>query len=706
MHIPKTAGTSVSLLLQQWFREDEIMPPLVCRGKQCSHPTLALAAKKYKLFGIGKHYDGDDILSTMQLIRANGLHPFLFACLREPRERLISQYLHWRRSLALDLEHSTQLARMAYQQARDLSLAQFLKCDNPFTIKHFRDYQVRLFAGSRSEWMLDGEQMLDLALKNASHFDLLGRTESLKDLILTLADAYGFYYGGEEILLNRAPSMQKTTLDDESEELIEAFTSIDQRFWNALFSEQNSHKDTQQIPSFYDFNWRAVNALLEGSTSIYSMVERLDGYGWHVREGQEHDTRWSGPGKESMVMLKIPPTKEVSITLKLIAVIDWDIMNGMEVYLGTSRSSGEPELGRDGGYTTLTYGFKLDRIPAERMQFRIVVPFVKSHQEINPEWADPRKKGIAISTITVSSRQINRSSRACSDLVLGQATIDDPHLNHSSTSPIYNSGNHLELEIHAIENALLQPRSALQNNGTNDGQVGSMATGYSASLTNFENLVIKSSLREVSGKTYQILRLVEVSSSLELTIREGSDSRLRCLFENPLISSFGCYLDSTQETCTINLCHLNDALGIDMVSSFLLLVDRISKTIPVALRLHDSSIDDEHVALLLRQFTRSLFVFSQSGHSNEFRRCILKTLRPELIHAPRSTDLFSQSKSFADLVQESKYFSRSEILALNDHFSKIPAQHPFDQAGREALFSGYDLAYQMTSHLTCATNLP
>ncbi|MEB3349166.1 MAG: hypothetical protein VKO00_03985 [Cyanobacteriota bacterium] len=700
MHIPKTAGTSVSSLLQQWFREDEIMPPLVCQSWQCSHPALALAAKKYKLFGIGKHYDGDDILSTMRLIRANGLHPFLLACLREPRERLISQYFHWRRSLASDLEHTTQLARMAYQQARDLSLAQFLKCDNPFTISHFRNYQVRLFAGSRSSWMLDDEQMLDLALENASHFDLLGKTENLKDLLLTLSEAYGFYYGGEDILLNRAPSNQQTGLNDESEEMVEAFTSIDQRFWNALFSNQESRRDIQHIPSFYDFDWRTIDALLEGSTYTYSMVERLDGYGWHVREGLEHDTRWSGPGKESMVMLQIPPAKELNITLKVIAVIDWDIMNGMEVFLGTSRPLGEPELGHDGGYTTLTFAFRLNRIADKRMPLRIIVPFVKSHQEINPEWADPRKKGIAISTITVSSRQMKHVSPTCSSLIANQIDIRDLHLNQFPASPTPSSINHHELEINPIESTTLGPRSVLPKKSVNDDHAKSIATGHSSRATKFGSLMLQSSLREVSDRTYRILRLLQASDSLVLTIREASDPRLRCLFKNPLVSSFGRYVDNDQETCMIHLSHMNDTLGINMISSILLLMDRISKTVPAELRLHTSSVDDEHVDLLLRQLMKSLTIFSQSGYSNEFRDCILKTLRPELIPIPVSTDFYSQFKTLAEQMEASEYFNHSQVGELNEHFEKIPAQHPCDQAGRQALLAGYELAYQITSRIT------
>jgi hypothetical protein len=191
LHIPKTAGTSVAAVLTQHFCVDEIATVPTSLIRPGSHPATALAGRTFRLFGIGQHFDHDNVAALRHALQGEE-PPFVFTILREPRSRLISQYLHWRRTGDVDLAAVDDLTRAAYLAARELPIGDFLNTRTAFIIEHFRNYQTRILAGFGSSVAMSDEQLLETAFSNVSGYDLVGTTSQCEAAVEMLSKAYGW----------------------------------------------------------------------------------------------------------------------------------------------------------------------------------------------------------------------------------------------------------------------------------------------------------------------------------------------------------------------------------------------------------------------------------------------------------------------------------------------------------------------------------
>jgi hypothetical protein len=239
LHVPKTAGTSITTYLRQQFAERDAMPQLQANFHR-SHPIWPLVARRHQLLGVGMHLDHDRV-AAMQRGLSHEPAPFLFTVLREPRDRLFSRYKEWRATPDEHMQAAEDRVKEAILTARGQSFSEFLRSENPVVKSTLDNVQARLLAGLNISRKLSDEELLERARHNLASYDLVGTTALCDETIAVLADAFGWpqpVEGTPRVHVSARPPAEAIETTDEDEERIAAFTQLDKALWDDLLGDR------------------------------------------------------------------------------------------------------------------------------------------------------------------------------------------------------------------------------------------------------------------------------------------------------------------------------------------------------------------------------------------------------------------------------------------------------------------------------------
>lgn len=225
LHIPRTAGTTLSRFLQSRFALDQVFPAFLTGGETLSEQLLALRAlppaarKRIRLVLAGHAEYGQH--------EAFAAPTKYITVIRDPVDRVISSYrfLH---------EHPDD-PLYGEVVGRRMSLASFVTSDSA---KGINDWQARCLAGvpwSASNW---GPDVLERAKENIDRHVLVGLTERFQETVVLLGRLFGWrylYYAALNI------STWQAECSEEDRRLILERNRLDQElyeFASARFNEQ------------------------------------------------------------------------------------------------------------------------------------------------------------------------------------------------------------------------------------------------------------------------------------------------------------------------------------------------------------------------------------------------------------------------------------------------------------------------------------
>ena len=126
---------------------------------------------------------------------------------------------------------------------------------------------------------------------------------------------------------------------------IARLTGADRQVWQALLAAQETLAGAASAEGvaavsrplrarrFYRPDRALMGALLKGAEGRFTMADALDGLGWHVREGTAPLARWTGPGPTATIRLPAPPSRRVNLSVQLISVLDWAMVEGVKLTL-------------------------------------------------------------------------------------------------------------------------------------------------------------------------------------------------------------------------------------------------------------------------------------------------------------------------------------------------------------------------------------
>jgi predicted O-methyltransferase YrrM len=626
LHIPKTAGTAVASVLTQWFGVDEIMPCSLAAVRTASHPVNAMASRRFRLFGIGMHLDHDQVAAIRHALRGEE-RPFVFTVLREPRARLISQYLHWQRTDDESLATVDPVTRAAYIAARELPLGAFLNTRTPFIIEHFRNYQTRFLAGFSTSLLMSDEELLGTALDNVAGYDLVGTTSHCDAAIEKVAQAYGWSSPGTLRAVNVSPSRSPPRYDDATEAAIAEYTALDAAVWQSLHAAPKPTPE-RTLSCYHEVDHGVQKSLLGDGLTRFSMRQPLDGSGWHVREGDMSKVRWTGPGRRSVVRLSAPRSRHLAVSIQVICALDWAMVDGLTLTLdGLPPVAALGRAERD-GYPTIEAEFVLPDASHDRRELMIEVPFTRSHTEIDPALSDDRQKGLAVGDVVVSVRGIAPPATLGELFWPGESWSAQPtsrllDLLKAKTADRQQFVDEHQLPLLSAILDLIAPRHVMADDGFRPLARGTPARSRG------DRLAIVASPFKLFDQAAAAVTFAARHKETVLLLAMAEDPRLRALAKNPLLVPHLHTVGCSGGLLIASLDGMQRAGGVKLMEGFLWLLERIGATTPEKLATPMDAIECLHVGLQLRLTLAAVVAAAADDPEQKLRAAILATLLPE-----------------------------------------------------------------------------
>jgi hypothetical protein len=240
LHIHKAAGTSFARFLIEHFDDAE-----VCAWRFEHQASAAEEARRCRLF------TGHISIPAMKAVAPDAR---LVTILRDPRERLLSAYGHWRRMAAANRD-TLEPGRGFLGRFLGLSLDDFLGPDQPVMRLITDNAMARLLAGGRFGTTratraqvigpdLDPDAIFERALETLEGAVFFGFADRLDEAQAILAGLLDWRFRPAHCL-NAAPVVALLSgLSEQSRSLLDACTAIDQR----VFVAAREHYATRFMP--------------------------------------------------------------------------------------------------------------------------------------------------------------------------------------------------------------------------------------------------------------------------------------------------------------------------------------------------------------------------------------------------------------------------------------------------------------------------
>lgn len=423
IHIPKTAGTTLTSLLNSKFHQSKICPAEVW-SEVVDIPRTELA--QYQLFRGHFFYDIGELLPHK---------PVYITMLRHPIERVISGYEFMRRNIPTRTEALTN-----HYKAKTMTLTEYVSdLENP----SMANSQTRHLSLSRHKD--DPEAWLAVAKQHLAEFACFGLVEHFQDSMALLSYTFGWNPLAEySNLMIGARKLKQEQLEPEVLEMIATRNSLDlelYKYAKELFASRHAQMvQTLQerygatsgcleatIPDLLEQHYRDRYA--EQPQSLISSLDfdfnqALSGSGWHLREGSEPAFRWTGPGTTSTLDLPLA-IQDLTLEFCVINTLAPDILQSL-----TLQVNDRPiPLG-----VLYSHGITLFQAIIPRVALISTAPFTRlifqvsrttSPQDLNPHDPDRRPVGLAFSAIqTFPTAVISKTAAALFESQPWQETVN------------------------------------------------------------------------------------------------------------------------------------------------------------------------------------------------------------------------------------------------------------------------------------------
>jgi hypothetical protein len=340
LHIPKTAGTTLTHFLDQHFAHDEIFPPQIYSQLSTVAPE---SIGKYRLYRGHFNYD---------FIQLHVKQAQIITVLREPIDHIISIYESMRRDPRdLDEEQRTVTRSLAellntpalqgfyyntqtYFLGGELSWGQlrtwerhYVKMDERWQA-HFQ----KLNLPERNR--LSETEVLERAKSRLETLACFGTTERFGDFLHLLAYTFGWQPMENAVKQNAAPSrISYEQLDSATRDRIDEVTALDRelyQFASSLFKKRYQ----QMVHNLLEERGKIVyqTTSVERLSSVHlEFSEQVLGTGWYRFEPENGGYRWTGPSNVSTLHLPLSADQDLKIEFGLVSAISSEVLNSLSL---------------------------------------------------------------------------------------------------------------------------------------------------------------------------------------------------------------------------------------------------------------------------------------------------------------------------------------------------------------------------------------
>ncbi len=232
LHVPRTGGTTLHHHLSANFAPDEICPERFSRLERYTTEQLG----KWRFFS--GHFNADEIRRIPGPL-------FVVTILRNPTERLLSNYYFWKRHRPETIkQHRLEGPKLA----RGGTLVDFLRSDNGLVLDSTNNMLARRFAGQIYAWP-DGKwrarvghrgfevtdmEIVHRALGNLRSFNLYNDISALHDIYTQIAQIYDMKplhalerLNSRDSLDDKLEAVEEEMITTEVQELLDWHTRLD-----------------------------------------------------------------------------------------------------------------------------------------------------------------------------------------------------------------------------------------------------------------------------------------------------------------------------------------------------------------------------------------------------------------------------------------------------------------------------------------------
>ena len=354
LHIPKTAGTTFRVLLENQFHMDDICPA-------------------YEFFQLGQY--SDEQLRHFRLFRGHmGYNlvnylpekPRVLVMLRDPMERAVSHFQYISRDPGHPKHRIIHEGKIGLKEyLLDPVLSAEVTNAQVRPLAHLSDRQTldELLAGSDGQesfaraWrhregvLPPDDELLDVALQRLGAADFVGVAEQLEQGMSLAARLLGAAPPERLQSLNINPG--RTRLDELPDDvlgLLEEVTRLDRKLYEIGQGLFESRYREMQRAGWGNGPSGCAAAPRAGEDRLrVDFAHPLCGQGWHQRElvPGKGVLRWTGPGTESYIDVALYPGQGYRLK---IAIADWvseAVLHSLRLYLDDERLPVEL-VGEDG----------------------------------------------------------------------------------------------------------------------------------------------------------------------------------------------------------------------------------------------------------------------------------------------------------------------------------------------------------------------
>ncbi|MEB3357425.1 MAG: sulfotransferase family 2 domain-containing protein [Synechococcales bacterium] len=416
IHIPKTAGTTFTYILEARFDQHEVCPvPHWLVLKEMAPSDLA----QYRLFRGHFPHDVVDFLPT---------RPICVTMFRDPVERVISAYEFMKTCIIV-----MPKAAIVQQKALTLSLKDYVRDPDVTGVVNAQTRQVAGRGGRRGSYVLTDPRWLDSAIENLQSFAFFGLTERFWESMALLCYRFGWPPLFEiQNLMVGSKRLRRDGLTPDVVEAIEEHNQLDLQLYELVRSQfdleyrqmvqdlQSRYGDPTQslddpvppellkqwLERHYEARYAAVGRS-PLSTLTFHFHQALPGTGWHGLEGEGLDNpfRWTGPGTQSNLDLCLTTDRDLMFEIRIRNAISTAVLHSLVVY-ANDRLIHLIALHQDDHGAVLRGVVPQEFLVSDRpfTRFTIHVSQTLPLKLINLDVNDHRKVGLAIDLVQVFPR--------------------------------------------------------------------------------------------------------------------------------------------------------------------------------------------------------------------------------------------------------------------------------------------------------------
>ncbi|GJM19754.1 MAG: hypothetical protein DHS20C14_19670 [Phycisphaeraceae bacterium] len=431
VHIPKTAGTSMRGMVEQFYPTDRVAPSSrikkAMEAQGATRKTVEFGPDLAEMLLYCGHTNVTSILPESYR---------RFTVMREPVARLRSQFNHWVSWSRADIEGSPSNAavKALKHSAKTSSLEEFLARDGSPIDRLFRNGQCKTLVSNFPEQYhnrLNGDHLVAMVRENLDAMLMVGVTERLDDSARVLCWMLGWPPPARVERLN-ARRRDRERDAGELPAIVEEAVALDREAYaHALARFERDHaamlEDLGLASDAHEADLDGVIAALDARSKaalVASDAERSDavharmdggirGVGWHELEKTRtgHAYRWTGPGTTTTLDTLVQPADRYDVSVGVVSLLHRDVLKGARVRI----NGVEPERCKvEWRLPFADHDPALHRLhatiggrPVDEDGFcrvEIITPRTFRAEDVEPGCGDSRSKGVAVTSVHVQPK--------------------------------------------------------------------------------------------------------------------------------------------------------------------------------------------------------------------------------------------------------------------------------------------------------------